>query len=162
MIFNSKQKPLNMKLLLTTSIFLVIGFLSVKGQNRDHAAIKEVLKEAYADGVFNEGRIRNIELGFSPQFQMIVNRGDSVEFFGLDNWIDQIEKHQVEDYYPVPKEQEVRLEIESIDVVQDVASVRLKFFVGKKARYIDFIDLYKYSTGWKIVSKTFTELPQTE
>ena len=45
-----------------------------------------------------------------------------------------------------------------IDISKDVAVTRLDYLEGGQKTYVDYISLYKYETGWKIVSKIYHKI----
>lgn len=124
-------------------------------------AIKEVIKEAYVDGVFNEGNLRNIDLGFAQEFTMIgLDQNDSLRKASLEDWKTAVQRKQEASLFPPDKSKEVSVKYESIDLEDRFAMVKLKFYVGKDWRYTDYLTLVKLPTGWKILNKTFREMPE--
>lgn len=145
------------------SLVLVLIAIQLPAQGfreNPRAAIEEVILEAYVRGVFNEGIVRNVELGFAPKFSMLVFEDNLVKVVSREQWIESIRAKKAAGHYPAPAKERVRVEFVDIDIHDYVASAKLRFYRGNKLRYIDFIDLYRFEEGWKIVGKTFAELPE--
>ena len=154
---------MKLKLLIMTLPF--IGFsLSSFGQvatayGTHEDAIREVLKEAYIDGVFNEGNLTNIQQGFADEFKLFgLTPEGEIQVITKKDWLERVRQNQREGRYPATGSDFVRMEIRDIDVEQNTAMVKLNFYRGNKLEYIDFIGLYHCPSGWKIVSKTFTKV----
>jgi len=56
----------------------------------------------------------------------------------------------------------VRVNLLAVNVSGKEASVKLEFYVADKLTYIDYLSLYKFEDGWKIVSKIFYRFPEKE
>jgi hypothetical protein len=48
----------------------------------------------------------------------------------------------------------------NIDVEGTAAVAKVEFYTGNTLRYIDFLSLYKFESGWKIVGKIFYQIPE--
>lgn len=144
------------------SLTLLSGILfSAKAQVNDVAAIKEVIQEAYVDGFFNEGYLRSIELSFSKHFESIgLLENDSTLVETIDEWIAEVKRKQANGHYPAPPAEHVTVKYLHFEVSRSVANVKLEFLVGGKPKYIDFLALYKFSGGWKIVNRTYHALEE--
>lgn len=129
-------------------------------QTSDKKAIKAVIQSAYVDGLFNLGDTLAIRKGFHPSFRLLGQKDDgSMRELFIEEWIEIVKKRSAEAAFPAKKEKEVAVNYLKIDVVENVAMVKLAFLVGGKKRYIDFISLYKYPDGWKLVNKVYHKLP---
>lgn len=125
-------------------------------QKDDQLAIAEVIREAYIDGVFNEGNTRNVELGFSEHFQMLGFGEDGMpKAYDLNYFLNRIERKQAAGAYPPPDSLMVRYKILRTDIEGQSASVKMNFYIGKDLRYVDFLHLLKTQRGWLISHKVF-------
>ena len=70
----------------------------------------------------------------------------------LEEWIARLEKGNRERKGPRP---EIRHEFTHVDVTGDAAVVRLELYRDGKHTFTDYLSLYRFADGWKIVSKTF-------
>ncbi|GEM_PF-388128 len=144
-------------------IIIFLFTLNLKAQLRDEVlAIEEVIREAYIDGVFNEGNVRNIELGFSKNFQMLALDEEGQEMtFDRDYFIQRVKQMKAEGKFPPAKDQMVHFKILRTDVEGNSASVKLNFYRGSKLAYIDLLHLIKVKRNWLIVHKVFKSTEQS-
>jgi hypothetical protein len=144
-------------------VFFILFSFSVSflnAQKADKIAIKAVIQSAYVDGLFNKGDTLAIQKGFHPSFRLLgqAEGGKMRELF-IAEWIEIVKKRIADGAFPAKKEKEVTVKFLKIDVVENVAMVKLVFLVGGKKSYIDFISLYKYEDGWKLVNKVYHKMP---
>lgn len=129
---------------------------SLQAQKKDKKAIAAVIQSAYVEGLFNQGDTSLINAGFHPTFRLPGQKeGEEMRELFIGEWKEIVATRKEKGAYPPPAEKEVSIEIQRIDVVESVASVKLDFLVGGKKAYVDFIDLYKFETGWKLVNKVY-------
>jgi len=142
------------------AIFLLAAALvvpaSVAGADGDVEAIKAVVKAAYVDGVHAKPSASAMRAGFHPAFRMLVLKDGAVTGVTLDEWAGRIEKGAAARTGPAP---EIRHEFTTVDVTGDAATVRLELHRGGKHTFTDYLSLYRFPDGWKIVSKTFQAHP---
>lgn len=117
-------------------------------------AVKQVILDAYIKGIHTIQNKSIAEKGFHPDFKMLVQQEDSMNSIGLDGWFDRIETLKADN--PEMWSLEPSYEFLSVDVKAEAASVKMDVFRGGKFFATDYLLLYKFSDGWKIVSKTFT------
>lgn len=136
-------------------VFLLFGNL-VLAQS-DEALVKEVVASAYISGIHNGGPIADIRKGFHPTFQMLRFMENDVKPMTIEEWITAIEKNRVQASTP----QVVRTEgkFVTVTVSGTAANVVLELYRGDKKIFTDNLLLYKFSEGWRIVSKTFYRHP---
>ena len=120
---------------------------------KEEAAIKKVILSAYRDGICNVGDIEAIKKGFHPGFNLLGIGNDDLWKMPIYSWIRSVEKKKKEGKFP-PK-QKVTFKFLLIDVVGTAAIAKIEFYKEKKKTYTDFLSLYKFSDGWKIVNKIF-------
>jgi hypothetical protein len=87
---------------------------------------------------------------------MLVLKDGVVTPVTLDEWAARIEKGAAERKGPAP---EIRHEFTTVDVTGEAAVVRLELHRGGKHTFTDYLSLYRFPEGWKIVSKTFQAHP---
>jgi hypothetical protein len=121
----------------------------------DDAAIKEVVDHGYVQGVHNDADGAKIRSGMHDSFVMFVRNGDAVTQLTRDAWIERIEKGKAERKPDAPPRAKTTAEIDVIDRTGDAAVVRVKLFREGKQVFTDYISLYKFDGGWKMVGKTF-------
>ena len=122
----------------------------------DTDAVKAVVKSAYVDGVHAKGDVALMRAGFHPTFRMLTLRDGALTPVTLDEWAGRIEKGAADRSAPRP---EIRHEFTTVDVTGDAAVVRLELYRGGRHAFTDYLSLYRFPDGWKIVSKTFQAHP---
>lgn len=122
--------------------------------NADDAAIREVVDRGYVQGVHNDADGDKIRGGMHESFVMFVRNGDSVTQLTRDAWIERIEKGKAE-RKPDAARPKTTAEIDVLDRSGDAAVVRVKLFRDGKQVFTDYVSLYKFESGWKMVGKTF-------
>lgn len=137
--------------------------LSLWGQkvSLEEVAIKNTIQSAYVDGLFNKGDTLAIRAGFHPSFRLLGQQeGGSMRILDIETWIASVRKGLAAGSYPRAESKWVSVVFQEVDIVKNVASVKLDFLVGGEKRYVDFIQLYRFEEGWKIVHKVYHTLPR--
>lgn len=141
---------------MRTGIFyglLLVALLpsSTRGQHADSAAadIRRVIQESYVEGVFIDRDPSVVRRGFHPQFVMSVLDDDSVIAASLDMWLGrmQLDGERSSD--------RIRSVIDSVDITGNAAVVKLRLWINDHHTYTDYMGLYRFPDGWKIVNKLF-------
>jgi hypothetical protein len=118
----------------------------------DRAAIEAVIKTAYVDGVHAKPDPALMRQGFHPDFRMLVLKDGAMTAVPLEEWAARIEKGAKERKGPAPQ---VRHEFTLVDVTDKAAVARVELFRDGKHTFTDYLSLYRFPEGWRIVSKTF-------
>jgi hypothetical protein len=118
----------------------------------DRADVEAVVKTAYVDGVHAKGDPALMRQGFHPDFRMLTLRDGVMTPVTLEDWIARLEKGNRERTGPRPA---IRHEFTAVDVTGNAATVRLELYRDGKHTFTDYLSLYRFPDGWKIVSKTF-------
>ena len=136
------------------SSFLLSGDMDIE---KEKAAIKKVILSAYRDGIVNVGDVEAIKKGFHPEFNLLGLNKDKSGIWKLpiDKWAKDVEKRKKEGKYP-PKEK-VSFKFLLVDVVGDAGFAKIEFYKGETLAYTDFLSLYKFNDGWKLVAKIYQE-----
>ena len=124
---------------------------------KEKSAIKKVILSAYRDGICNVGDIEAIKNGFHPGFNLLGMGKDDLWKLPIYSWIKSVEKKKKEGKFPAKVK--VGFKFLLIDVVGTAAVVKIGFYKGKKLTYTDYLSLYKFPDGWKIVNKIFFKHP---
>lgn len=144
----------------TKAFVIVMCFLAAVGllfgASSDEVAkeaIKEVIKDAYIDGVHNVGDPEVIRNGFHPDFIMFIQREGKLVKMSRDEWIERIVAGKKEN--PDAKRPWTTHEFRHIDVSGNAAMAALDVYKDGEIAYTDYMSLYKFEGGWKIVGKIF-------
>ena|SRR5690349_10701036 len=143
-----------MKKLLSLLLFFTSAIAF--GQTTDEDAIRQVIQGSYIDGIQNNGTADQIRKGFHPTFTMLRLVENDVKPYPIEEWIAAIEKRKAENA-PVPPKAEGKFI--NIDITGTAATVKLELYRDNKKTFTDYLVLYKFTEGWKIVSKTYYRHP---
>ena len=140
------------KIKIMSILFIIVAFslsfASIKDVEAEKDAIEEVVIEGYIGPVFRSGDIEAIKKGFHPEFNMLILRENNLIKYPLEEWIKSIKKGE----YPYTGV--VAWDILNIDITGNDAAVKVKIDIGK-TKYSDYLSLYKFKDGWKIVNKIY-------
>jgi hypothetical protein len=122
--------------------------------NIDREAIRQVIEEAYIRGIHETQDKELVRGGFHPDFTMFVQQEDRMVKVGLDEWFVRIEelKQQNPELWAASAVSIFHI----IDEAGNAAVVKLDVFRGETHFSTDYMLLYKFEAGWKIVSKVFS------
>jgi hypothetical protein len=141
----------------TAFTILFLAFCSVAfSQGTDEAAIKQVVTSAYIEGIQNRGNVEDIRKGFHPSFTMLRMTNNEIKPLPIEEWITNIEKAKAGNE-PAPAKAEGKFV--SVDITGTAAVVKLDLFRDGKRTFTDYLVLYKFTEGWRIVSKTYYRHP---
>lgn len=135
-------------ILLITSTLLGNG-AAAQAPEADASAIREVIENAYVRGVFVDEDPAAVRAGFHPSFILSVHDADSVIVVPLERWLD------VMDLSGEPTGDAVRHVFERVDVTGGAATVKMQIWINDVHVYTDYLSLYRFNDGWKIVLKIF-------
>lgn len=125
--------------------------------------IKDVIQSAYVDGLQNEGNVEKIDAGFHPAFNLLgISKGDQIWSLPIYTWREMAVADVKLGKKPKTDEGIVTVNFLSVDVTGTAAVVKLEFLVDGEKKYIDYMSLYKFESGWKIVNKIFYKYPEEE
>jgi hypothetical protein len=122
---------------------------------KEKAAIKKVILSAYRDGICNVGDVALIKEGFHPGFNLLGMNKDRDDLWKrpIYSWAKSVAKNKEAGKYP-PKEK-VSFKFPLIEVTGTAAVAKVQYYRGEKLAYSDFLSLYKFKKGWRIVSKIY-------
>lgn len=133
------------------TLTLMFGVTAANNNNSEKDAVKSVVKSAYVEGIQNAGNIDDIKKGFHPGFNLLGIRNNSLTKFPIYSWIESVKKRkEKEEAGPI-----TTCEFEMIDITGNAAIVKIKLFREGKQTFTDYLSLYKFKEGWKIVNKIY-------
>ncbi len=143
-----------MKKLLFTFILGLITSVSLFAKSQtDAEQIKTVINSSYIDGIQNWGDPATIRQGFIPEFVMLMLVDNKIQELPLETWIGNVKRQKAENPDGPPHTASVKYL--DIDVIGTTAMVKLEIYRQGKKQFTDYLALYKFNDGWKIVGKTF-------
>lgn len=142
-------------------IFALLAVLSanvIKAQYEE-AAIKELLREAYENGYYNSGIVRNLELGLSPKFREVTIEEGVLSFRYLNDWMQDVNIGQSLGRYPKEGSEMYSIFYHRLDLNGDLAHIKVNIKKGGQSVALEYIEVYNSPTGWLILSITRIPMP---
>jgi predicted mannosyl-3-phosphoglycerate phosphatase (HAD superfamily) len=121
--------------------------------NVDKEAIKQVIEKAYIQGIHGNQDKETAESGFYRDFAMLVLQDNALEKVRVDEWLARVEVMKREN--PDMWAAETRHTFELVDVTGYAAVAKLQVHKGATHFSTDYMLLYRFREGWRIVSKIF-------
>lgn len=138
-------------------VALLTGLGAVAQAGSDDDAIRAVVQSAYVEGVHASPDAAAMRRGFHPDFRMLILRDGAMQALSLAEWVKRIEKKKQETAETARPQ--IKADFAGIDVTGNAATVRLQLHRDGKLAFTDYLSLYRFPDGWKIVSKTFQAHP---
>lgn len=121
--------------------------------NVDRKAIIQVIEKAYVGGIHGDQDRETVQSGFHQDFAMLVLQDNALEKVVVDQWLARVEAMKIE--APDLWETETQYTLELLDVTGYAAVVKLQVYKGSTHFSTDYMLLYRFREGWRIVSKIF-------
>jgi ketosteroid isomerase-like protein len=140
--------------IMTAAILVLMFFapLALRAQGAaDEEAIKALVQTAYVDGLMNLGDLEKTKAGFHPDFVLLGVQDGKLTRFPIADWIASTEKRKAQGQ-KVPL---VSCKFVQVDVTGNAAVVKLELHREGKHIFTDYLSLYKFPDGWKIVGKIY-------
>lgn len=136
-------------------LFLIFIFTTVvaKAQTTDMDAIKELINKAYIEGLHNGGNLDETRKGFHPGFDLLILKNNQMEKLPIYNWIESSEKRRKEN--PTPPAIKTTVNFVNIDITGTSAVAKIELLREGKLIFTDYLSLYKFEEGWKVVGKIY-------
>lgn len=145
---------------ITILILAVCMGSGLFAQEAEKEAIKKLVLSAYVDGLQNKGDLDATREGFFPGFNLLILKGNMVDKLPIYNWIQFAEMKKQKDPEPYSAEQLTTCEFEFIDISGSAAVAKIHLSKGGKKIFTDYLSLYKFEEGWKIVGKIYYRIPE--
>lgn len=151
-----------MKKIILLSLFISLLFNPLLAQeNQEQELIKNVIQNAYVDGLCNNADEDAIRKGFHPDFKLMgAGRDNKIWELPISNWIETAKKGKERGHKYSFQSEFTTVKFLSIDITGKVAITKIEFYEGTDLNYIDYLSLMKFEDGWKIVNKLFHRIPK--
>jgi len=123
-------------------------------ENAEKGAIKQVIEKAYIQGIHGSQDEEKIRSGFHPDFAMLVLQGNRMDKVTVGQWLDRIETMKADNSELWSAKTTHHFVL--IDVAGNAAVAKLDVHKGEVHFSTDYMLLYKFEEGWRIVSKVFS------
>lgn len=154
-----KKLASTLMLLASLSIFLTAG---PTGDGSDSEAIKLVIQTAYVDGLQNRGDIEPIRKGFHEGFDLLGIRNNTLTKLPIYTWIEYVETAKAQNPDPPADDEIVTVKFLDIDVTGDAAVAKIELHKGGRHIFTDYLSLYRFDEGWRVVSKIYYRIPEEQ
>ena len=125
----------------------------------ENKAVIQVINDAYINGVHARPDAAAMRRGFHPDFRMLVLTDGKMTAVTLDEWAGRVEKSAAGANASAPRPA-IKAEFPQVSVTGNSASVRVEVYRDGKHTFTDYLLLYKFADGWKIVSKSYYAHPR--
>lgn len=148
-------------LLIVLMVFITFSFAGQTVEkkecdDKEVMAVKTVIKEAFLKGIHIDRDVEAVKKGFHPDFTMLVVKDETIDKIPLSKWIEKVEKWK-------EKEPEIKVKkdfkLAMLDVIGNAAVARIDAYNEGKCEFTDYLSLYKFNDGWKIVGMTYDFKP---
>lgn len=116
--------------------------------------IKKTVVEAYVEGIFLQGNAKLLKKGWHPDCDIVIFENGGITKLPAKYWIDRLEKN------PKPLDPMVTYKFIDVKVTGYAAIAIIEIFSNGKQIYTDYMSLYKFKEGWKIVTKIYYANPK--
>lgn len=131
---------------------LAFAPLALRAQGAaDEEAIKALVQTAYVDGLMNLGDLEKTRAGFHPDFVLLGLQNGQLTRLPISDWIASTEKRKAAGQKAPP----ITCEFARVDITGDAAVVKLELHREGRRIFTDYLSLYKFPDGWKIVGKIY-------
>lgn len=120
----------------------------------EEAAIKELIREAYENGYLNEGIVRNLELGFSPEFRSVRIVDGVARTAVRADWMNEVERRKARREYPLADSERYSIFYHRLEINGQVAHVKINLKKNGEPVALQYLEIYKSPTGWLILGIT--------
>ena len=117
----------------------------------DEDAIKALVQTAYVDGLQNLGDLEKTKAGFHADFVLLGLREGVLTRLPIAEWIASAGKRKADGAKPPL----TTCRFLTVDVTGSAASVKLELRQNDRRIFTDYLSLYKFPDGWKIVGKIY-------
>ncbi len=142
------------KLLLPQVIlFFSLTVHTLLGQeNHTKDDLKKLIEECYIEPLYLEGNLDKIKEGFHEEFRMNVLYKGVFYTKTRAEWLADIQSVRKRNIPIKP----TTWEFAQIDYEGQTAVVKLILYEEEKLKYVDYLTLYKFEIGWRVITKQFS------
>ena len=147
-----------MKRLALTTFIICFAIIAYSQSDAEKEAIIKVIDAAYVQGIQNGQNVENIDKGFHPGFNLLgIDNNDNLTKYPIYTWSSNVKK-AVAAGQTAPVVTTAKFPM--IDITGTAAIAKVELYREGKQIFTDYLSLYKFDDGWKIVSKIYYRIPQ--
>lgn len=114
--------------------------------------IEKVITECYLEPLYLNGNLDKIKEGFHKEFTMYVLYKGEFYVTSRAKWIENIKATRARNL----PQKNYSWQFKIIDYEGQTAVVKLCINEEGNLKYIDYLTLYKFQDGWKVITKQFS------
>jgi hypothetical protein len=146
-----------MKRVVWVFLLSVMLCTAVTGQKaspdeNDQKAVRALIEEAYIKGAFTDLNSDLMRKGFHPEFNILMLKEGKITKFPIQKWTEMVDERKKN---PPAAKSKIEYKIPLVDVTGNAAIVKVEIYKDSKHIFSDYMSLYRFDDGWKIVSKIF-------
>lgn len=143
-----------MKRSIALFVFALLSVALMAQENvSDKEMILKTIDKAYVQGIQNVKDIANINKGFHPGFNLLgVDQNNHLTKFPIYTWYDFVKIREATGEKP---EVETTAKFPLIDITGSAAVVKVELYQEGNMIFTDYLSLYKFEEGWRIVAKIY-------
>lgn len=146
-----------MRVLTLAAALLTVAPIVATANEAETKAVIQVINDAYINGVHAKPDGAAMRKGFHSDFRMLVLTDGKMTAVTLEEWASRVEKSAAN---PPATRPAIKAEYPVVSVAGNSASARVEVYRDGKHTFSDFLLLYKFADGWKIVSKAYYTHPR--
>ena len=134
-----------------------LSIYSLQAQNPDDEAIKALINKAYIEGLHNGGNLDETKKGFHPGFDLLILQNNQLVKLPIYNWVESTEKSRKDP--AAAQRPKTTVNFVNIDITGTSAVAKIELSRDGKLIFTDYLSLYKFEEGWKVVGKIYYKHP---
>lgn len=150
------MKQLTINSFIISAALLFSSLSSIAQESAEKEAIKEAIIQTYAHPLYGGGSLEDIRSGLHEGFEMFVLYKGEFRKSSKAEWLERLEEVRSRPKKPNRPKVKRSYEFAMIDVTGQTAMVKLEVFQDNTLKFTDYLSLYKFEDGWKLLSKLFS------
>ncbi|WP_425236477.1 nuclear transport factor 2 family protein [Ulvibacterium sp.] len=141
------------KLVVLLSFLCIADCIFCNAQELDDKSLIEtIITECYVEPLYLNGNLDKIKQGFHKEFTMYVLYKGEFYMTSRAKWIENIKATRARNL----PQKNYSWQFEIIDYEGQTAMVKLRIDEERELKYVDYLTLYKFQDGWKVITKQFS------
>jgi len=141
---------------MSTVLFLVLNSPAFSNTFSGHSLdsteiqnVQQVVIDSYVNGIFLKGDYKLVKKGWHSDCDIVILENGKLKKLPAQYWVDRLKEH------PKPLDPNVSYKFIDVNVTGYAAVAIIEIFSNGKPLYTDYMCLYKFKDGWKIVTKIY-------
>lgn len=142
--------------LLTIAAALLVSTALFAGEaemEMERDAIREAIESAYIKGIHTDWDAEAVRNGFHSEFTMLIFEEEGIRKLPIGDWVKSIERNKKN--HPEGPQYKITHEIPMVDITGNAAVAKIEIYKDGTHIFTDYMSLYKFEGGWKIIGKIF-------